>query len=339
MSAVAETLARLALGAPQTHQNLTLVPLLGDGVAEPGYRLLDEALAEGCARVTEVSEGGSVPELRFVNGGALPVLLLDGEELLGAKQNRILNLTVLAPAHTAIVIPVSCVEAGRWHAQSADFASAGRAHYAAGRAEKAAQVSAALSASGSRRSDQGQIWADIAAKAERLGARSETAAALYATHRARLDGYLGAFAPVPAQLGALFLLNGTVLGLDLFDSARTLATLLPKLVESAALDAIDVETARTDAGDTATADTGTPGGENVAGFLSALAQAPVARFPAVGLGEDLRLGGEGLAGGALFADGRVVHLCAFTTVSREHTTTRPGGTRLARVSQRRRGWR
>jgi hypothetical protein len=26
------------------------------------------------------------------------VLLLDGEELVGAKQNRVLNLTVLAPA-------------------------------------------------------------------------------------------------------------------------------------------------------------------------------------------------------------------------------------------------
>jgi hypothetical protein len=41
--------------------------------------------------------------------------LLDGEELIGAKQNRALNLTILAPAKQVIVIPVSCVEAGRWH--------------------------------------------------------------------------------------------------------------------------------------------------------------------------------------------------------------------------------
>ena len=41
---------------------------------------------------------GSVPELRFVNECGAPVLLLDGEELVGAKQNRIINLTILVAA-------------------------------------------------------------------------------------------------------------------------------------------------------------------------------------------------------------------------------------------------
>jgi hypothetical protein len=63
---------------------------------------------------------------------------------VGAKQNRILNLSVLVLAHKTIVVPASCVEAGRWHAQSAELGSAGRTHYAAGRARKASQVSASL---------------------------------------------------------------------------------------------------------------------------------------------------------------------------------------------------
>ena len=65
------------------------------------------------ARVTKLSEGGSVQQLLFVNEGERPVLLLDGEELVGAKQNRILNLTILAPPKQRIVVPVSRVEAGR----------------------------------------------------------------------------------------------------------------------------------------------------------------------------------------------------------------------------------
>ena len=73
-----------------------------------------EALDAGLARVEEVSEGGSVPELRFTNSAAMPILIVDGEELVGAKQNRVANLTILAPAKTTIRIPVSCVEAGRW---------------------------------------------------------------------------------------------------------------------------------------------------------------------------------------------------------------------------------
>ena len=128
MNAVVECLKTVRLGVPQAHLNLTVFPLLRDGAGEPGYLLLDEAVQRGLARVTEVSAMGSVPELKLVNEADQPVLLLDGEELIGAKQNRILNVTVLAGAHTAIVIPVSCVEAGRWHHQSAEFAPSDRAH-------------------------------------------------------------------------------------------------------------------------------------------------------------------------------------------------------------------
>lgn len=329
MSAVAVCLSKIALGEPQSHRDLSLHPLLGDGVAEPAYLLLDEALKAGCARVTEVSESGSVPELRFVNDCNRPVLLLDGEELVGAKQNRILNLSVLAPAHKSIVIPVSCVEAGRWHAESAQFGSAMRTHYASGRAEKAAQVSASLHTSGSRHSDQSQVWDHIAAKAERMATASPTgaAAALYETHRSSLDDYRHAFAAVPAQLGALFLLNGEVIGLDLFDSARTLSALLPKLIESAALDAIDV-------GESGAA---VDGQEAAGGFLEAVSHAEIERFPAIGEGEDLRLRHHAVAGGALVAAGNVVHLCAFHIQPGEGAGTGPQGGRIVRASQRRRG--
>lgn len=38
------------------------------------------------------------------------VLILDGEEILGAKQNRMVNATILIAAHTKVKVPVSCVE-------------------------------------------------------------------------------------------------------------------------------------------------------------------------------------------------------------------------------------
>jgi hypothetical protein len=48
-----------------------------------------------------VSEGGSVPNLRVINKTPHHVLLFDGEELKGAKQNRILNTTILIAEDTA----------------------------------------------------------------------------------------------------------------------------------------------------------------------------------------------------------------------------------------------
>lgn len=328
MSVIAELLAQVKLGDPQVHLNLTLYPLLGPGCAEPGYRLLDEALASGCARITEVSESGSVPDLSLVNDCAEAVLLLDGEELVGAKQNRILNLTILAPPGTTLLIPVSCVEAGRWQADAAAFSSAPRAHFAEGRARKARQVSESLRTSGTRRSDQAEVWDDIARKSERLAAHSATGAAeaLYATHRARLDAYRAAFAPVEGQVGALFAINGQATGFDLFDSPATLAGLLPKLVESNALDAIDALR---------------PGSDSAPAIepqvlLAAAAGAATTTFKALGQGEDLRLEGPGLTGGALLKDGRVVHLCAFRVEVAATGDTPAPSTRLARASVRRR---
>ncbi|MDZ7752648.1 MAG: DUF6569 family protein [Gammaproteobacteria bacterium] len=326
MSVIAECLSEVRLGAPRTHLNLTLYPLLAEGPAEPGYLLLDAALDSGCAHVTEVSESGSVPELKFVNDCGKPVLLLDGEELIGAKQNRILNLTVLAPAQATIVIPVSCVEAGRWNRRSEEFTSAKRAHYAAGRARKAAQVSASMRSSGSRRSDQGEVWSDIAEKSARMEAHSDTGAAeaLYERHRESLEAFKSAFVPFEGQVGALFAIDGHVVGLDLFDSPATLAAVQPKLVESYALDALDSHKREAGASDPQS-------------FLESATRARVETFPALGEGEDLRVRADGLAGGALVKDARVVHLCLFRVAADENQRAQRTS-RLARSYQRRHGY-
>ena len=121
MITIGPELEIFSLGTPQHFRHLTVFPLLHPAPREPFYLTLDETLARRCAQVTEVSKGGRVPELRLVNHGDLPILLLDGEELVGAKQNRVLNLTILAPAHSEVVIPVSCVEQGRWYDLSEVF--------------------------------------------------------------------------------------------------------------------------------------------------------------------------------------------------------------------------
>ena len=45
--------------------------------------------------------------------------------------------------------------------------------------------------------------------------------------------------------------------------------------------------------------------------LSALKQATRDRFPAIGVGEDVRIAGDSIVGGGLVVDGKVVHLVAF----------------------------
>ncbi len=109
-----ELLNTLTIGQPTHHHNLTFFPLLWPETHKPSYTLLSTAIERGEAVVEEINESGSVPNLGVTNRCKRPLLIPEGEILIGAKQNRVINVTVLVAAGGKFVLPVSCVEAGRW---------------------------------------------------------------------------------------------------------------------------------------------------------------------------------------------------------------------------------
>ncbi len=332
---IAKTLSELTLGVPTVFEDLAAFPLQGSRTNVRDYLTLEQALSSKTARVTEVSESGSVPELKFVNDGVAPVLLLDGEELVGAKQNRILNLTILVPARSSILIPVSCVERGRWSRRSQEFSAARRTMYARGRAEKMEHVSAAMSVGGSRRANQGAVWASVTDKAECMNVSSDTEAMsdIYENRQQKLNEYMKAFPVADDQRGAVFCLGGRVAGLELFDRPATFSVLMPALVQSYALDAMEGRLHG-----------GAPEAEAVAEFLSDLGQSVPQRFDALGLGQDLRFRSTTVSGAALEIDGELLHLLAFSRHNHgsggraEDDSQAPGyQSRVVPFSRRRRG--
>ena len=326
MNFIPGCLSELQIGSPQSIHNLTMTPLLSEKNVETDYLLLDKALENDLIEISEISESGSVPDLKVLNKSAQRILLLDGEELLGAKQNRILNVSVMVPAEKTIKIPVSCVESGRWAHQSRTFRSAGRAHYAQGRAKKARSVNYSLRMRGTRRGDQSEVWAENSRKAERLRAQSDTAAsdAMFTKFRGSLDEYLNGVSVVSNQTGAIFSLNGSATGVDLFESAEVLSGCLNKLVESYALDAIDYRRSGTDGKNHVAVDK----------LLEQIGKAKPESYPAVGEGDDLRFDNAEVSGGALVVEERVIHLCAFHIDDEEQVSTRRS--RMVRASARNR---
>jgi len=327
LSIIHTTFDNIAVGVPASFRNLTMFPLVSGKNAERDYLTLDEALSQGVARVAEVSEGGNVPELCFLNEGDMSVLLLDGEELIGAKQDRVLNLSILAPAGKTITIPVSCVEAGRWRYRSRDFQSAGRSQYAKARAFKSDHVSMSLRREGTARSNQSEIWNDLSAKSARMHAPSETGSMgdIYKQREKTVRGFVEALPVTDQQVGAVFVIGGNVAGLDLFDNVEALEKLLPKLVRSYALDALDDGNSQCE----------TASHRDVMKFIESVKSATTETYKAVGLGEDLRITGSEETGGALVVDGRVIHLGAFPK-TRKDNGLEEIHTRITRPSMRRR---
>lgn len=301
---IKDYLEQMKVGRKQSHKNLVLYPLLSTYNANLQYLLLDEALNQNILEVKEHGDEGSVPELKVFNKSPEMVLILDGEELVGAKQNRIVNTTILVQANSSIVIPVSCVEHGRWSYDSPSFSSEERIMPSKLRAMKSQQVAFSRKSFGEYRSDQDAIWDGIAEKSTRMAAASPTGAmaAIYEKERPSLDEYVRSFHLIDSQIGAIFMINGSVAGLDAFGKPETFKKVFKKLVESYSLDA--VEWLEPDKEYKALK-------SEVTKFQKAVMASESDGGPSVVLGVDYRLESRKVTGFALAADDHVMHVSIF----------------------------
>ena len=302
----------IQLGDPIEHRGVVLCPLFPRLTPRADYVTLEEALPLGF-RVTEVDQAGAVPELAVHNPLDKDVLLYDGEELLGAKQNRILNVSVLVAAGSKTRIPVSCVEEGRWASRSAAFAASPHAAHPELRRRKNVQLLAEPLARGIA---QHVVWDEVRSTADRIGASSPTGAHAdtFATREDDLGALRGAFPPAPGQCGAVFAL-GESLCLDYVSRPEAWTRLYPKLLDGYLLDALGRLDGKPAAG--------------VEEFVAAIARATSRREPSAGRGEDLRLAGDRVIGSGLELDGELLQLSAFTGEAG------PSDARIARPSRRR----
>jgi hypothetical protein len=273
------------LGSPRAFRGLTLVPLYPAQPAALEYLGLDEASARGFA-VSELDAEGVVEWLYVENVLSELVLLYEGEELVGAKQNRIVGETILVGAGTSLKIPAKCVERGRWAHRTQQFAPAPRAAYPELRR--------------AQRAGQAAVWADVAAKQQRLQAFSptEAAEAMYVSRGASLEEYVQALPRLDGQSGVLVGIGGRLVCLDYVSRSDVFAGVYLKLLRGYALDAIESSVEK-------------PLSKAAVGrFLGELELAERTRRPAVGVGEVRSFAGYAV-GLELAADGEVVALAAF----------------------------
>lgn len=314
--------AGVRYGEPVSCSGLTLIPVFHTLRASLDYLLLAQAVAAGSVAVTEVG-GGTVPSLRIHNSGDKPVLLVDGEHLVGVKQNRILNTTILVPEKSTLDIPVSCVEAGRWGAPLGAARPVSPHLFVETRAEKAAAVTASVRESGVFAADQAAIWEGVSEKLEALDVEASTSAmhAAYEQRAGETARYLERLQWQPGQAGVVAAVGDRIVCADLFDRPETLEALWDRLVPSYAVEAM------------AGAVDGTVTAERAAGFVLEALHARMTAHPAVGRGTDLRLTGTSLVGAALEVEGAILHLALFRV---DRPEGRPRGSGFATVEERRR---
>ena len=311
----------IRFGEIQAYNHVAVIPMISASGSGPDYLTMKEAMDAHHLSVTEMTEGGTVPELKVINRADKSVLLLDGEELTGAKQNRVLNTTILLKEKSETAIPVSCTEHGRWSYSSSFFEESGHIMSAKIRRVKNASVGENLKFARSFCSNQGAVWDEIAVQAMVNKVNTPTGAMrdVLEAKQEDLDTFLEHFPVVTDQNGLLVMVNGEVVGLDMVSRTPAFGTLHPKLIKSYVMDALTEKPVKGKEASRKKADA----------FLHKILQCMEHTFDSVGYGRDYRYEGKKIVGSALVHESTVIHMAFF-----QITETEKAG-HMSSVSRRR----
>jgi hypothetical protein len=227
----------LEVGEPFSYRNLTVIPVYADRITDrTPYTSLDEALERGWLEVTEV-EGGRVPQVKVTNRSSEYIFMMGGEILTGCRQDRLLGRDVLLrPRAKNVVVPVYCVEQGRWTYESEAFSS------------KANLGTSRLRAEGQKAGGdaQSRIWGYVSGLADRAGVSSPTGRfqEVYESEHTRrgISGFKDEMEDIPQlcpdAVGVVIGVGDAITSVDIFANPYVFRALWPKLLRSAALAAV-----------------------------------------------------------------------------------------------------
>jgi hypothetical protein len=301
-------LGNLRLGKAQVVEPYTLYPVcLGEPPEpDPGILLAHQAIE---AQLLEILEKGEaeVQELEALNKAKSPVVILEGETLVGCKQNRVVTRSLILGKGKRTAVPVGCMEQGRWDAVSDRFGAGAMRVSPSVRRSTSAELRDAKRQHTARPSvDQSRLWRDVRSTLDVTAVASETSdfhafieeRGEAARQRSR------ALRRQPGQVGVLVMAGPEFLGLELTGHPETWDHLADRT-----LPALLADTAWA-AGRPQTRKTGRP---EALAWLERIQKASTALTPGLGLGKEIELDGEGLAGTGLWHQKQVVHLAVFAS--------------------------
>jgi hypothetical protein len=303
--------------------------------------------------------------LLATNTGIHPILILDGEQLIGAKQNRMTNRSMILPPNSITEIPVSCMEQGRWHFVGDEFSPApqnapSKVRRKARETEARASYDAEARGPGARSSHRdlaqahGAVWDEIRKFESSLGRHSDTGAldSVYDSHRDGLKRWVRAFPLLPGQIGLVAFQGESPLGMDAVGSPALYGKVHDRILSGYVLDAMEGRSSPVpNGGEVRREDRPRPRIKRAStlfaqGFIEDMKTAGRVPSESVGSGEYRILRGN-VVGGELVSQDRLVHLSAFPADDRvgsggDGRHAGPGGPRtqgagpIARPSQRKR---
>lgn len=229
----------------QVHRNVAVIPLR----TPPNYSFdvitLKKGFELGLVEVKEC-EHSTVNTLIVKNQSVTPLLLIDGEEIIGGDQNRIVNATILIAPQSEMKIPVNCTEHGRWGYKH-EFK---HSEYIANYRTRSAKVRASIN----KQNEQSAVWnaIDELEFDRNFSSPTQAMSESYDNARADLSEFADAFDNVKGQSGVVIMVDGEMKGFEMFLNSDVYGQYHEKILKSYLIDAkindsifaIDIDTVK-----------------------------------------------------------------------------------------------
>lgn len=230
----------LDFGEIQTNENLSVIPIYQRNGKSLKYVSLESAMKKNYVEVKEISISGSVPELFLINNSDYFVFILHGEELIGAKQNRTVNTSILVNKKTNLAIPVSCVERGRWNYKSEKFSPSKFIMPQFVKKISMRSTNESLKRNIGFRANQNEVWDEIDKISFEAKVSSKTAA-LYDVNKfleKDLQQLISKFEFIPEQKGLAAFIDGKIVAIEFISRKSVLRNYYKRILKSFAFDAL-----------------------------------------------------------------------------------------------------
>lgn len=222
----------------QYFKNTAIVQFRTDFINTFEYISISEGMNRKFIEVREIDESGSVNHLSVINRSEFFVFMSDGDILKGAKQNRVLNTSVLIEPKSQTIIPVSCVEAGRWRRSTDIFEYENFSAPVHLRSDKAWNVKKNLNSDKLHNSDQGKIWKFVSDYQKDLNYFSETSnlSEVYEAKHRDIENLTSKYNPEKNSNGIAIFINAKLLNLEVYNSSKIYEEYFPRLLKGAFMD-------------------------------------------------------------------------------------------------------
>lgn len=201
-------LKHLSLAERQNYENMTVVPILSDTNTPFDVLDLKEGLKMGLVKIEEC-DNSNIEQVKLKNNSISPLILLDGEEIAGSLQNRIISQTMIIAPKSEIKIPVNCSEKGR-NTYKSEF------HYSNYMANSNTRRKKVYNKNKLR---QNVVWSSIDDLEKDKNTCSKTNALRdsYEKNKYDIDSYLKHFKMENNQIGVICIVENKV-GLEIFNN-------------------------------------------------------------------------------------------------------------------------